>query len=31
MLSMLMLTYVDVEPVCGPGLNYVDVEPCCRC
>jgi hypothetical protein len=26
MLSMLMLNYVDVEPICGPELNYVDVE-----
>jgi hypothetical protein len=23
---LLMLNYVDVEPVCGHGLNYVDVE-----
>jgi hypothetical protein len=31
MLSMLMLNYVDVESVCGPGLSYVDVKLCCRC
>jgi hypothetical protein len=22
----MLLNYVDVEPICGPGLNYVDVE-----